>query len=242
MAKHIQLISKPIAAYLTQRFKHALRGRKGDDDRALPAHLEWAHLRGKALFTERFFSYLERRHIEDVDSQLFFWGQFKRNPDALPLLTEKTGLMTAFKAQVGSTYLENTAEHDLHFTAYCCLLWDIHQQKNQPLLDTATFTFFGHFAATIFPAESRRDDINKLKREITKLLAQRWNIRPEVRESFTQDDESVTFQLIARMGGYAPCPLLTLQGKRLKPTRIKAYQSVLKQLQDGTLKLDMPHT
>lgn len=117
------------------------------------------------------------------------------------------------------------------------MLWDIHQQKDQNLLNTATDSFFGHFAATIFPAESRRDDINKLKREIRKHLAQQWNIRPDIRESFSSGEGGVSFSLIARISGDAPCLLLKISGKRLKPTRLKAYQTVLKGLQDGTLQL-----
>jgi len=240
MAKHIQQITSPITAYLRQRFGHALRGNKGANEFSLPPHLEWARLRGEALLIKRFFNYFEQRHIEDVNSQLFFWQQFKSNPDALPLLSNKTGLIIAFKAQVSQAYLEKTTEQEQHFIAYCCLLWDIHQQKNQALLATTTDIFFGHFAATIFPAESRRDNINKLKCDIRKHLAQRWNIRPEIKESFSSDEDGVSFSLIARISGYAPCPLLTISGKRLKPTRIKAYQTVWKGLEQGTLKLEAP--
>ncbi|MBL4775347.1 MAG: hypothetical protein JKY87_04760 [Mariprofundus sp.] len=238
MAKHIKLITTPITVYLSERFGHALRGNKGNSENTLPPHLEWAKLRGEALLVKRFFSYFEQRHIEDVNSQLFFWQQFKNNPDALPLLSNKTGLINAFKAQVGNAYLENTSEQEQHFIAYCCLLWDIHQQKNQSLLNIATDTFFGHFSATIFPAESRRDDVNKLKREIRRYLAQLWNIRPDIRESFTENEGEITFSLIARISGHAPCPLLTINGKRLKPTRLKAYQTALARLQQGALKVD----
>jgi len=241
MAKHIKLITSPITAYLSQRFGHALRGNKGVNENALPPHLEWARLRGEALLVKRFFSYFEQRHIEDVKSQLFFWEQFKSNPDALPLLSNNTGLINAFKAQVGTAYLESNSEQEQHFTAYCCLLWDIHQQKNLPLLDTATVTFFGHFAATIFPTETRRDDVNRLKREIRKQLAQQWNIRPDIRESFKESEDGVSFSLIARIGGYAPCLLITLNGKRLKPTRIKACQMALQQLEQGTMALEPPN-
>ena len=110
MAKHIQQITSPISAYLSQRFAHALRGKKSVNDYALPAHLEWARLRGKALFTERFFAYFERKHVDDVNSLLFFWQQFQSNPDALPLLSIKTGLIDTFKAQVSHAYLEGTSE------------------------------------------------------------------------------------------------------------------------------------
>jgi len=34
--------------------------------------------------------------------------------------------------------------------------------------------------------------------------------------------------------------LHSLEGKRLKPTRIKAYQTVLQQLKDGSLELEAP--
>jgi len=240
MAKHIKLITKPITAYVSQRFAHALRGNKAGKSNELPPHLEWARLRGEALLTERFFNYFERKHIDDVNSQLFFWQQFKSNPNALLMLSRKTGLIAAFRAQVSPVYLENTTEVEQHFIAYCCLLWDIHQQQNQALLATATETFFGHFSASIFPTEYRSDDVDKLKQEIRKLLAQRWNIRPEIRESFTTDDSKVNFSLIAQIKGSAPCQLHSLEGKRLKPTRIKAYQTVLQQLKDGSLELEAP--
>jgi len=240
MAKHIKQITVPISNYLSQRFGHTLRGNKSADEGQLPPHLEWAKVRGEALLIDRFFSHFERHHIDDIHSQLFFWKQFRNNPNALPLIAVKTGLTIAFQKQVGQTYLDKTAEHEQHYNAYCCLLWDIYQNKNHSLLDISTYALFNHFAATIFPATAVRDDINKLKREIQKALAQQWNIRPEIKESFTTENEEVTFSLIARMGGYPPIKLLTQIGKRLKPTRLKAYQTALNQLENGALNIELP--
>ena len=240
MAKHIRHISAPIEAYLSQRSTHAFRGKKDHDDKTLPPHLEWMRLRGEAFLVKRFFRYLEQHHIKDVNSQLFFWEQFKSNPEALPLLSSRTGLIAMFQTQVGKPYLEQIPEHEQHFIAYCCLLWDIHQQKNHTLLNTVTDVFFGSFAATIFPPESRSHDANKLKQEISKQLAQRWNIRPDIRESFSETDEGISFSLIARINSHAPHTLITLNGKRLKPTRLKACRTVLQQLEQGSLALKRP--
>jgi len=240
MARHIRQITEPIAAYVAARFVHSLRGNKNANQNQLPPHLEWAKVRGEALLVNRFFSHFERHHVDDIDSQLFFWNQLRQNTEVLPVVSEMSGLIAVFKKQVGQLYLEQTAESDQHYIAYCCLLWDIHQKKDNSLLDISTFMLFKHFSATIFPAKAKRDDVKKLTREIQKILAQQWNIRPEIKESFVTGEDAVSFSLIARMGGYSPCELITLKGKRLKPTRLKAYQNVIKQLTDGALNLDMP--
>ena len=80
--------------------------------------------------------------------------------------------------------------------------------------------------------------MTRLKREIRKHLAQQWNIRPEIRESFNSNDDEVSFSLVAKISDHAPCELITLKGKRLKPTRIKAYQEVLQKLEQGTLQIE----
>jgi len=241
MAKHIRHISAPIEAYLSQQSTHAFHGKKDHNGKTLPPHLEWMRLRGEAFLVKRFFSYFEQHHIHDVNSQLFFWEQFKSNPEALPLLSLRTGLIAIFKTQVGQAYLEQTPEHEQHSVAYCCLLWDIHQQKNHTLLNTVTDVFFGYFAATIFPPESRQHDTNKIKQEISKQLARLWNIRPDIRESFSETEEGISFSLIARMNSHAPHTLITLNGKRLKPTRLKACQMALQQLEQGTIDLEPPN-
>jgi len=65
-------------------------------------------------------------------------------------------------------------------------------------------------------------------------------MRPDIRESFKECDDEISFSLIARISGYAPCLLITLKGKRLKPTRMKACQTVLQQLEQGLMELDTP--
>jgi len=199
MAKHLKSITMPISNYLTQRFGHALHGRKRENESTLPPHLEWAKVRGEAVFVTRFFHFFEQKNINDIASQLFFLEQFKHNPDVLAQLSMSTGLIGIFRNQVGAAYLENTPEHEQHYSAYCCLIWDIHQQKNHALLDTTTIKLFGHFSASIFPSRSKRTDINKLKQEIRKKLAQKWNVRPEIKESFHEYARGITFSLIARV-------------------------------------------
>jgi len=221
----------PIANYLQQRFSHALRGRKSTDESTLPPHLEWSKIRGEALFITRFFQYFEQKNMSDISSHLFFLDHFKKNPDVLAQLSMNTGLMGIFRSQVGSSYLDKTPEYEQHYTAYCCLLWDIHQQKNHILLDTTTTKLFGHFATSIFPSRSQRTDINKLKQEIRKKLAQAWNERPEIKESFHEHAKGITFSLIARLSNQPNRALITIEGKRLKPTRLKAYQTVIEKLE-----------
>ncbi len=192
------------------------------------------------MLRTRFFAFLRAKRMAQPETQLFFWRQFRTNHDLLPDLSGKTGLYDAFKRQVPKNYLKRTEEEEIHFTAYCCLLWDIQQRKENQLLTIATDKLFAHYAATLFPVEQRQTDPALLKRSIRKQLAAQWNIRPEIKESFQTGKEEVTFSLLAKIPGHHPYELITLQGKRLKPTRLKAHQNLLRYLEEGTYKPEQP--
>lgn len=249
MSKHLQQITAPLHAYLAARFRAVSgtaqnKGRGQDHDR-LFAPLEVAFLRGEALFRERFFQFLERRNIQDPASQLFFYQQFQNNGEILGEVARRTQLLSLFRKQCTAGYLESTPDSVLCYQAFCSLLWDLKQHREHILLQTATDQLFHHFAATLFPAQGSRTDLRYLKREIISQLARRWHLRPAIKESFKTlnpgtAEEEISFSLIAKIQGYHPYTLLTLEGRRLKTTRLKAYQGVHDALQHGSLKLQQP--
>ncbi|WP_177417988.1 hypothetical protein [endosymbiont of Lamellibrachia barhami] len=239
MAKQLRQIISPLSAYITTRFQRAFRW-SGTKDHELPPFLQIAFLRGEALLRERFFSYLESRHMDDAETQLFFWRQLRENPELLTAVSQQSGLHDALKRQADAGWLAQTEIETQHYTAYCCLLWDLKIQREQQLLATATDRLFAHFSSSLFPTERKQSDPEQIKREIRKILAQQWNMRPEIKESFQTSDDVVTFTLLAKLPGHHPLELTVLQGKRLKPTRLKACQGLLRDLEAGRYKPEMP--
>jgi hypothetical protein len=240
MARQLRQVTTVLARYITNRFEQAFRWPAGASRIELPPIIELAFLRGEALLRTRFFSHFERLHFDDPNTLLHLWKQLRNNPEGLSLVVTQSGLLEAFKRQAGAAYIGKGTHESNCYTAYCCLLWDIQQQKDLHLLEMATGRLFSHFAATLFPSQGRRDDPKQLKLEIRKQLALRWHIRPEIRESFKTTDDRVEFTLLAKMSGYHPYRLLTVTGKRLKPTRLKACHLLLDNLESGVLQLESP--
>ena len=239
MAKHLSHIIRPLTGYLADRFKLHTSASDNKGDRLQPA-LEVARLRGEALLRERFFAFLETRNIEDPVSQLFFWDQLQANPEILVQFSTASGLADAFKRQAPENWIRQVEPKQFHFTAYCCLLWDLVQHREKQLLFLVTAQLFAHFASSLFPAQSIQNDPNLLKREIVKMLAHSWHIRPEIGESFTTESDLVKFRLIAKVKGYHPTTLIEIEGKRLKPTRLNACQCLLEQLRDENRQISAP--
>jgi hypothetical protein len=126
------------------------------------------------------------------------------------------------------------------FTAYCILLFDANEAGNVNLVQGMTKGFIVHFMPTLFPAQAKITDSKLLKKEIAKQLALKWNIRPEIKESLVTSDEKVSFSLIAKLPRMAPLVLITVEGARLKPTRLICYQKLLERLEHNVLKIDLP--
>lgn len=234
MAKHLQQITGPLGRYLQSRFQHALKSPSRSDDNQLPPPVRVAFLRGEALFRQHFFDYLEQRHITDPQSQLFFWDKFCANQDFLPRVSENMGLPRHFGNQVPQGWIDRSENERIHYTAYCCLIWDLHQQNETALFTMAIDGLITHYASSLFPSQARTRHPAQLKKAIATELARRWHIRPLIKESFTTDPDHVDFALIARPAGYHPVELIRISGQRLNQTRIKACRLLLSQLEQDS--------
>ena len=231
MARHLNQLTSPISSYLKNRFSFTTKS-KGRGHTLSPV-LELAFLKGEAHLRQRFFKFLEQRHFDNPETQLHFWNLFQQGAEVFNQFCHTSGLTQAFKGQTTEEYQQHYSPEQLQYTAYCCLLWDLQINKNSALLHMATDRLFAHYIASNFPKEAAKHSVEQLKREIRKHLAKQWQLRPEIRESFKTEDDKVEFTLIARIPGYHPKSLITIEGVRLKTTRLNACKQLLQQLQQS---------
>ncbi len=237
MARHLKQITDPLAAYLNERFP--IRAPSAGPGARLAPALEVAHLQGEALLRQRFFAYLQQRHLEDPQNQLDLWQGFCGGAQVLRLCCDNSGLTRIFLRQAPEGYLRANSEDAVRLDAYCALLHDLRQRDQTQLLARLTDQLFSHYIAGIYPAEAAAPGEQELKRAIRGHLARQWNLRPEIRESYRTEENGVVFTLIAKTAGFHPLELITLQGNRLKPTRLAACRQLHEQLEGG-LRIEAP--
>ena len=235
MARHLKQITAPLSGYLQKRFSFRTQGKSSADQKQLAPELELSYLLGESLLRQRFFAFLHQRKIDDPKSQLHFWNLFLQGNDVFTSFCQSSGLTEAFKQQISTGYQQQNSIEKLHYTAYCCLLWDLHQHNESSLLTKVTDQLYSHYIATSFPAEAASKTPQQLNREIVKRLFQQWQLRPEIKESYKTEDDVVSFTLLAKTAGYHTVEVITLQGKRLKPTRLAAARRLLEQLEKATV-------
>jgi hypothetical protein len=235
MARKLRIITSPLKGYLLRRF----RGRvvSGQDLKfvsgrvVIPPPLHPAFLQGEALLRLKFFENLESKDIVDPTSQFAMWENLVENRKYVQQVVDHSGLLEHFK--LSYTKDEPNAYGELCHAAYCIVLFDAHQRSEANLVRLMTAGFVDHMMPTHFKGEGKPKDAAVLKRRIATELAKQWKIRPQVTESFTTTDETVTFSLVAKVSGHAPVHLHKSEGKRLNPARLKACQTVLDKLESG---------
>jgi hypothetical protein len=235
MARHLKQLTAPIAGYLKQRFSFINKSKGNHRGNALSPILEIAFLQGEALLRQRFFNFLQQHNINNPETQLHFWEQFYQGAEVFEQFCQASELIKAFKGQTSEGYQQQHKPEQLRYTAYCCLIWDLHINKESSLLSNTTDRLFAHYIASTYPAEAAKQTVDELKREIRKHLAEQWQMRPEIKESFKVGADQVEFTLIAKISSYHPRTLITLEGKRLKPTRLNACKVLLQQLQQSNV-------
>lgn len=220
MARKLAHLSAPIRNYANQRFHQRINTTDGE----LPIVLMPAYLRGHALFTERLFANFEKRHFIDPTTQVFLWERLV----------------------IDNHFIDTVIEHaeldllDDAFTLYCLILWDAHVRRENQIVEQMTTGFVTHFLPSIFPKTSEKDSIATMQKEIAKILARQWHIRPDIKESFITETDSVIFKLLAKVPNHESMQLIELTGTRLKPTRQEAYERVLGALRMERLRFDVP--
>lgn len=89
--------------------------------------------------------------------------------------------------------------------------------------------------AGLFPSQpvQKASSLDDLKKQVARLLRQKWGQGVELKESFKEEADKVVFSLRFKTHNYAWQTLLKLEGQRLKPTRLQAYKALLAQLEAG---------
>jgi len=243
MARKLKLITAQISQYLAKRFSKgtgtAHKIPAHISRKSLPAPLYIAFLQGEALLRLRFFAYLNERSISDPDSLFRLWEQLIEDKKFIQQIVEDSGLLNYFILSKKELVEDSSYYSEQCFTVYCILIFDAHESANSVLLTSLTKGLVVHFMPTLYPEQSKITDIKLLKNQIAKQLALKWHIRPEIKESFVTTDGEVVFSLLAKIAKQPFITLITLEGNRLKPTRLKAYQNLLNQLDEGVFSLEL---
>lgn len=238
MAKHLSHIVAPLRHYLNQRFSAHWRLNKQislADTSDLPAPLFVAFMRGDAIVKSAFFDQLDKKHIYNPDSQQHSWIQLIGNGRAIEEVIEHSGAAQFF-------YLDNQHRYrEQCYNAFCIIVWDA-ALNHSPLLDTLTKGLVDHYLPTLYPNKAKPKTPEQFQKDIAQLLARQWQLRTEIKESFTTSATSVEFSLLVKVPQHKTLTLLTLTGEKLKPTRLKAYKQCILRLEQGTMPPPKPLT
>ena len=243
MARKLKLVTTHISQYLAKRFpkgsgaSHKIPPHANRE--SLPAPLYIAFLQGEALLRLKFFAYLQERSISDPNSLVLLWQQLITDKKYIQQIVEASGLLNYFI--FGQGLAPDTSQYkEQCFTAYCILIFDASEAGNNNLVIGLTKGLVVHFMPALYPEQPKVTDSKLLKNQIAKQLALKWGLRPEIKESFITNEGRVSFSLVCKLRRRPPVTLITLEGNRLKPTRLKAYQALLEDLGNNTLKIELP--
>ena len=187
---------------------------------------------GKAEFDKSFYHYIISKNFIHPESQSRLYRLLIKNKSHIIEIIEKANALKYFTIKH-----ENQQDYEqCCFSCYCIII-GISKNQNNPLSDALTYGYFKHFLPTLFPKTDNSKDIKYLNQQIIHNLKKRWNKTITLKESYQIDqnaeEDAVNFKLIAKLKDYQDTELIHQQGKRLKPTRLKAYQELLQQLNNS---------
>ncbi len=183
---------------------------------------------GKAEFDNSFYHYIINKNFIHPESQSRLYRLLIKNKSHIIEIMEKANALKYFTIKH-----ENQQDYDQCCFACYCIIIGISKNQNDPLSESLTYGYFKHFLPTLFPKTDNSKDLKYLSQQITHNLKKRWNKTTTLKESYQVQTDNVTFTLIAKVQDYQDTQLITLQGKRLNPTRLKAHQEVLQQLNNS---------
>lgn len=228
MARKLKHIVFPLKAFLDTRLTFKIPGLQ--EGGGLPALLEIQKRRGEALLVESFFNFMEdEARIVEPSRQLELWDTLIYKGGYILDLAQRIGLMNCF-ATMPAKNPEQAA-----YVAWCIFLDSLRRENDTNLKNMATKIFFKHYFIGLYPEKSRRKKENDLtlRRRAEGKLRKNWGLNMELKESFTTDGDGCVFSIRIK-----PCngpwqTLNTCTGTRLKPTKIEAYTSLLKEISAG---------
>ncbi len=207
-----------------------------------PPPLKLAFLRGEALLTLRFVAWCESLDLGLADDPANVWVLHQKliaDRGRILDLVNRIGLFSAVSRQ---TTLPQQ-EPELAYRLYCGLLDDLERGEEFRLLEIATDFLFLHAFRGLFPdrAVARPDasSAEGLRAGALSRLRKHFKQAVEIKESFRQAEDSVEFRLRLKLRERWH-DLPPHSGKRLKPTRLAAWQHLLDTLKRGEMATLIP--
>ena len=240
MPRHLNHLSNPINSFLASRFstpvKHRIAYRNGNLE--MPPPLNISFIQGEAFLQLHFFETLREKQITNPENQNLYWQHLLEEKKYIRQLVEHSSIKDYFRLDENSSAEQEYKK--LCYAAFCIVLWDMQVNDNRALAVRTVKGYINHFLPQLFPKQNKSKDADTVKKDIAALLYKKWGVRPQITESFQTNDDSVTYTLIARIDKHSPVTLLSMQGKRLKPTRLKTCIKALELLEMQSLIVETP--
>lgn len=204
-------------------------------DSALPPPLALSIMRGEAILRMRFISYFESIgfSLDDPEHLWMLWNKLVVERGRIHDLVNRIGLIAAISTQMRLP----APDEELAYQLYCGLIDDLERSKEYRLLEIATDYFFRHAFLSMFPNKAPEKKVARspegLRASVIARLRKQLKRPFELKESFYQGDEQVEFSLRLKLDGHWSC-FPSHIGKRLKPTRLGAYEHLLEALESGS--------
>ncbi len=231
--QRLSFIAHQLQTYLEREVRRLERPLKPRADAGLPPAFELAFLRGEAILRLRFLAFCETFGfgLEQTDILRDLWGRFITNRSRIAELLRKCGLVEALATQAALP----VADDELAYHLYCGLLDDLERQGERELLRLATDAFWTHHFRELFPkvapkVQAPKKDREDLRFQALTRLTKRHKQPVDLRESFSQEPDRVTFHLKLKIGDGPWQPQPEISAKRLKGARHAAYAALLKGL------------
>lgn len=221
-------IVAPLATHVAAN-SQKLSGKGAESVDALPAPLRLAALRGEGVLRGRFFHHFGQAlpHAPTAGQWLDYWQRFVLQRGIIADLVRRAGMYQA----TGLSQRPDVNDDELCFHLYCVLLDSLAQQNNEQLLHIAVERFFVYHWRQQFPTEVQanpeRPNVTALRQRLERRLKKQYGNKAKLKESFEQSAKKVSFRLLLVLPNQVPQELIRLDGQRLKPTRVRAYERAL---------------
>lgn len=199
---------------------------------AWPAPYELAALRGEGILRERFFrDFMAKLPVQlEAEQQIALWRDFVEDGGHITAWVQRLGIAQALRRE--AVVPADIAQESRKL--YCLLLDALNTQSPEQLY-SAVEGYFWHLWRSRFPETSSAEakpgstQAEVLRERLIRALRRRHGENVEIKESFRENGEVVTFDLLAKRPSETRWEeLLSLERPRLKTARLAAYEAALK--------------